>query len=119
MGKERPPCAWSDSVLKTKAGYRLSGMTRYEPDTQYDIRIEFETKTRSYKVFVNGEQETHRVFFAPVHTLSRVVFRTGEVRRFPNADTPTDQDYDLPEGGETEPRAEFYIRSLKVDRLQR
>lgn len=109
----------ADSVLKTKAGYRLSGMTRYEPDTQYDIRIEFDTKTRSYKVFVNGEQETHRVFFAPVHTLSRVVFRTGEVRRFPNADTPTDQDYDLPDGGETEPRAEFYIRSLKVDRLQR
>jgi hypothetical protein len=27
--------------------------------------------------------------FAPVTSVERIVFRTGEVRRFPDADTPT------------------------------
>jgi hypothetical protein len=43
-----------------------------------------------------------------------VVFRTGGVRRFPDADTPTDQDYDLPKAGEQVKPAVFYIKSFKT-----
>ncbi|HYH54993.1 MAG TPA: six-hairpin glycosidase, partial [Anseongella sp.] len=90
----------SDSVFKTKAGYRLSGITGYEAGRQYDIKVELDAPRRYYEVFVNGKKEKAGIFFAPVHSLERIVFRTGEVRRFPNADTPTDQSYDLPDTGE-------------------
>lgn len=105
----------SDGVFKTKAGYRLSGITEYQAGKQVDVQIDFDATRRYYEVLVNGKLEKRGIFFAPVHSLERVVFRTGEVRRFPNADTPTDQDYDLPNGGETEPLAEFSIKSLVVN----
>lgn len=108
----------ADSTLKTKAGYRYSSLTSYEPHQPLDIRVELNTDTRSYDVFVNGKKEATRIFFAPVHTLERVVFRTGEVRRFPDADTPTDQMFDLPKAGEPEPFAAFYIKSLKTQKPQ-
>jgi hypothetical protein len=49
-----------------------------------------------------------------VASFRRVVFRTGEVRRFPNADTPTDQDFDVPKAGEQAPEAIFYIKNFIV-----
>lgn len=105
----------SDGLFKTKAGYRLSNITQYEPGKQLDVQIDFDAARRYYEVSLNGKLVKRNIFFAPVHSLERVVFRTGEVRRFPNADTPTDQDYDLPGGGETEPVAEFSIKQLVVN----
>jgi hypothetical protein len=49
-----------------------------------------------------------------VHSLQRIMFRTGEVRRYPNADTPTDQDFDVENPGEQDKEAVFYIKSLKT-----
>ena len=43
--------------------------------------------------------------------VERIVFRTGSVRRFPNADTPTDQDYDLP-GADAKDKEAVYSNSL-------
>lgn len=108
----------ADSTLKVKAGYRLSTLTSYKPNQPLDVRVELNTDTRSYEVFIDGNKETTRIFFAPVHTLERVVFRTGEVRRFPDADTPTDQMFDLPKAGEPEPVAKYYIKSLKTQTPQ-
>ncbi len=108
----------ADSTLKAKAGYRYSGLTRYEPHQPLDIKVDLNTDTRSYEVFVNGKKEATRIFFAPVHTLERVVFRTGEVRRFPDADTPTDQMFDLPKAGDPEPAVRYYIKSLKTQNPQ-
>lgn len=104
----------ADSIFKTKAGYRLSGITRYEAGEPLDIKVELDAPRRFYRVFVNGKKEKEGIFFAPVHSLERVVFRTGEVRHFPNADTPTDQPYDLPGTREPVRPAAFLIRSLKT-----
>jgi hypothetical protein len=46
-----------------------------------------------------------------------VVFRTGEIRRYPNADTPTDQNFDVEKAGEQDPEAVFYIKSFKATKL--
>jgi len=54
------------------------------------------------------------LFFAPVLNVNRVVFRTGDTRRFPDADTPTDQDYDQPKAGEPVAPAAFYIKTFKT-----
>jgi len=42
-----------------------------------------------------------------------VSFRTGSVRRFPDADTPTDQNYDLPNAGEKTRKAVYFIQSFQ------
>lgn len=108
----------SDSLIKVKAGYRMSSITAYEPDKEYNIKVELNADSRSYNIFINGEKKT-RIYFAPVQTFERVMFRTGEVRRFPDADTPTDQNFDEKDGGVPVEEAFFYIKSLKVETGQK
>jgi hypothetical protein len=106
-----------DGFLKMKAGYRMRNVTKYEASKEYKIRIAATTANRFFTVFVNEEEGKNGLFFAPVHALDRVVFRTGEIRRFPDTDTPTDQDFDVPEPGKTLPEATFFIRYLKTKSL--
>ncbi|MGF7037492.1 six-hairpin glycosidase [Mucilaginibacter lappiensis] len=98
----------------TKAGYRDKNIMKYEAGKPYHIILKLHTNTRFYTVNVNGKDVLTSLFFAPVLDINRVVFRTGDVRRFPNADTPTDQDYDLPKPGEAAKQAIFYIKSFKT-----
>ena len=104
----------NDGILKYKAGYRINRLKEYQPDREYSIRIEATTHNRFYNVYLNGKKVLTRLFFAPVHQLDKIVFRTGEVRRFPNADTPTDQDFDIEQDGKPVDEAVFYIKSLKT-----
>ena len=98
----------------TKAGYRNRNLMKYNAGATYNIRIELNTDTRFYNVKVNDKALPSGLFFAPLASIDRIVFRTGSVRRFPDADTPTDQNYDLPAAGERDKRAEFFITSLKT-----
>lgn len=100
--------------FQAKVGYRNSGIMKYEAGKQYDIRIELDRDKRIYNVFVNGQSKGAKLQFAPVAAFERVVFRTGDVRRFPHADTPTDQTYDLENPGTPVPEAIFYIKSFKT-----
>ncbi|HPR31195.1 MAG TPA: hypothetical protein PLK12_03825 [Prolixibacteraceae bacterium] len=104
----------SDGILKYKDGYRVNRIGEYEAQKDYTIRIEATTGDRFYRVYLNGTQVLQRLFFAPVHRLDKIVFRTGEVRRFPDADTPTDQDYDVKQNGKPVKEAAFFIISLKT-----
>jgi hypothetical protein len=103
--------------IKTKAGYRYRGLGKYEKLKQYKIIVELNTATRMFTVNINGKQGGNNLFFAPLESVSRIVFRTGEVRRFPDADTPTDQMYDLPNTGSSVPGAWYFIYSLKTKKL--
>ena len=104
----------ADGELKAKVGYRNSGIMKYEAGKAYEIRLELDQSKRIFNVFVNGQSKGAKVYFAPVASFKRVVFRTGEVRRFPDADTPTDQNYDLPNSSAVEAEAVFVIKSLKT-----
>jgi hypothetical protein len=104
----------STGVFRAKTGYRSKNMLKYTANTPYHISIKLNTDTRFYTVNVNGKDVLTALFFAPVLNVNRVVFRTGEVRRFPDADTPTDQDYDQPKAGEPVAPAAFYIKSFKT-----
>lgn len=107
-----------DGILKYKAGYRVNNLREYEANKEYTIRIEATTSNRFYNVYLNGEQILRRLFFAPVHKLDKIVFRTGEARRFPDADTPTDQDFDMPQTGKPVPEAAFFIKSFKTKNVE-
>ncbi|MDE1193579.1 MAG: exo-alpha-sialidase [Arachidicoccus sp.] len=104
--------------LKAKSGYRDKNILKYEAGKTYTIDMTLNTDNRFYSVSVNsGDHKMNNLFFAPVHSVERIVFRTGSVRRFPNIDTPTDQDYDLPNAGEKTDTAIYYIKNLKTDAL--
>jgi hypothetical protein len=98
----------------SKAGYRNRNVTKYEAGTKYTIRVELNTSTRFFTIGVNGKNAGNYLFFAPVHAIERIVFRTGNTRRFPNADTPTDQMYDLPAPGSIGRTATYQIESFKT-----
>jgi hypothetical protein len=104
----------STGVFRAKTGYRSKSILKYIANTPYHISIKLNTDTRFYTVNVNGKDVLTALFFAPVLNVNRVVFRTGDTRRFPDADTPTDQDYDLPKAGEPVAPAAFYIKSFKT-----
>jgi len=104
----------SIGVFRAKTGYRSKNMLKYTANTPYHISIKLNTDTRFYTVNINGKDILTALFFAPVLNVNRVVFRTGDVRRFPDADTPTDQDYDQPKAGEPVAPAAFYITSFKT-----
>ena len=108
----------ADSLFKAKVGYRDSNIQKYETGKQYDVRIELDRDKRMFTTYVNGQSKGNRLFFAPVASFRRVVFRTGVVRRFPDADTPTDQNYDLPKAGDQDAEAVFVIKSFKTSGLQ-
>lgn len=104
----------ADGEFKAKVGYRNSGVMKYEAGKTYQIRVELDMDKRMYNIFVNGEAKGTRLMFVPVSSFERVVFRTGDIRRFPDVDTPTDQDFDLKDPGTPVKEAVYYIKSLKT-----
>jgi len=104
----------SAGKLETKAGYRMRNLMSYEVNKKYIVRIEAQTENRYFEVFVNGKEVGKGLFFAPVASLEQIVFRSGEVRRFPNVDTPTDQDFDVKQDGKPIPEAKYWIELVKT-----
>ncbi|MES2773826.1 MAG: six-hairpin glycosidase [Bacteroidota bacterium] len=104
----------STGSLITKAGYRNKGLGKYKAGEALSLKVEMNTSTRFYTVTINGKATSANIFFAPLASIDRIAFRTGSIRRFPDADTPTDQDYDLKNAGEKEKEAVYFIRNLKT-----
>lgn len=105
----------STGAFFTKAGYRNKDLLKhYDANTPYHIVLKLNTETRFYTMNINGKDLSPNLFFAPISSVKQIVFRTGGVRRFPNADTPTDQNYDVDHTGAPANPAVFYIKSFKT-----
>lgn len=102
----------STGVFRAKAGARYRKIMDYDQQKRYVVRVDIDASKRFYTVYVNDEETFVGVAFAPVSEIERVVFRTGDVRRFPHPDTPADQTYDLPAAGEPVAEAAFRIDYL-------
>ncbi|MEP6677591.1 MAG: six-hairpin glycosidase, partial [Ferruginibacter sp.] len=87
---------------------------KYNSGEKMNIKIELNTATRFYNVSINGNKPAANLCFAPVQSVERITFRTGAGRRFPDADTPTDQNYDLANPGEKTKDAVYLISFLKT-----
>lgn len=107
-----------DGIIKNKAGYRNASLTKYAAGKTYHFVLTFDVSTRSYQVAINGEDKGTKLFFQPVSNVSKISFRTGDVRRFPNADTETDQDFDVENAGASVKEAIYQITSLKAEKLK-
>lgn len=106
-----------DGQIKNKAGYRMSSVQGYEAGKTYDIVLTVDVTSRSFQININGDEKGTRIFFQPVSEISRVSFRTGDVRRYPNADTPTDQDFDVKDADEMDEEAAYAISSFQAEKL--
>jgi hypothetical protein len=102
----------STGTFRAKSGYRYKNFMKYEAGKPYTIKLKLNVDTRFYTMNVNGKELSLSLMFAPLTSVSKVVFRTGDIRRFPDADTPTDQSYDLAKPGEPVKAAAFYIKSF-------
>jgi len=107
----------STGSILTKQGYRNKSLGKYAASETLNIKLELNTTTRFYTVAINGGKPSSNLCFAPVESVERIVFRTGSVRRFPDADTPTDQDYDLPNPNARNKEAVYLIHYLKTKAL--
>ncbi|MEN2398996.1 six-hairpin glycosidase [Flavobacterium sp. MC2016-06] len=109
----------SDGLLKTKTGARFNTIAKYEANKVYKITVKLNAKKRSYTIKVNDEKESTKIFYAPVDGFERIMFRTGEQRHSPDADTEPDIDdfVDLPDTGKLIPEAVFNIESLVTKKL--
>lgn len=106
----------STGTILAKAGYRDKSLGRYEAGKNYQFKIGFNTKTRFYTVAINDGKSSNNLMFAPVANIHHITFRTGKARHFPDADTPTDQDYDLPHAGEKVKEAVYHIDYFKSEK---
>ncbi|NDV78090.1 glycosyl hydrolase family 65 protein [Dysgonomonas sp. 511] len=103
-----------DGTMKLKTGARYNGLTPYKANQVYNIQVSLNTATRSLTMKINDKQIPTRLFFNPVESITRIVFRTGDLPTDPNPNTPADRFTDLPNAGDDEPRAEYYISYLKT-----
>ena len=103
-----------DGNFKSKSGARFRNIQSYEAGKAYKIELDIDVDSRSYTVAVNGVDKGMRLFHAPVGSLERVMFRTGDQKHFPTPDTPADQDYDLENAGEMVKEAVFRIKSIQT-----
>ena len=104
----------SAGVFYTKTGYRNRSLTKYNAGETLTVKIELNTTTRFYTCTINGMNTSNNLCFAPVESVERIVFRTGSTRHFPDADTPTDQMYDLPDPDRKDKEAVYFINYLKT-----
>lgn len=103
-----------EGFIRIKKGARFSNLMSYNVDEIYEIKTDLSVSDRNITVYVDDKKIGQSMFFAPVHSIERIVFRTGNVREFPTPETPADQDDDLPNAGEQEKEAVFRICDLKT-----
>lgn len=102
-------------TISAKAGARYKNFMKYKAGETYEITLKLDAFSRFYTVTVNGKEVLTSLAFQPVATVSSIVFRTGDVRRFPDVDTPADQTYDLPDAGAQTKEAVYTIQYLKTE----
>jgi hypothetical protein len=104
----------NDGLLRGKGGARFGNMMSYEPNKIYNIKAVLSATDRNITVYADGKRIGNRMFYAPVASIERISFCTGNVREFPTPETPADQYFDVPNGGEEEPLAVYHITNMKT-----
>ena len=104
-----------EGVMRCKGGARYGGLGRYEADSVYHVTAILSVNRRLVEVYVNGRKAGQRMFFAPVESIERVMFRTGSERRFPDVDTEADWYGTLDNAGERDREAVFAIAAFATE----
>lgn len=116
----------SEGMLRVKNGARYGNVMAYQPNQTLHLDATLDAKHRELSLTVsaldaNGKvvqsKSTKRIFFAPVHSIERIKFRTGEQRTFPTIDTLADWYGILPHAGATDITAIYRIANFNTRNL--
>lgn len=107
----------ADGILRIKNGARYGTLSPYVAGTQYDFDISLSTPTRSLTMKLNGKDISTKLFFNPVESIKRIVFRTGDLPQDPTPETPADRFTDMPDADADESMAAYYISGLHTKDL--
>lgn len=99
----------NDGLIKLKTGARYNTLEKYVPDKVYHFNLCLTTVNRSISIKLNDNKESTRLFFNPVESFQRIVFRTGDIPDNPIPNTPADCYTDLAIPGKEDPKVEYYI----------
>lgn len=102
--------------IRVKNGARYGNVMRYVPGKSYHFVATLDAANRKMTLFVNGKR-TEYIFFAPVHKIERIMFRTGQERTFPTIDTPADWYGTLSGAGDTDTIAVYRIAGVRTEDL--
>ncbi len=100
--------------MRCKGGARYGGLGKYHAGEIYHVKAVLSISRRLIEVYVNGKKAGQRMFFAPVESIERVMFRTGARRTFPDIDTEADWYGTLENAGEDAPLAVYAISNVKT-----
>ena len=101
-----------DGTMRLKGGSRFANLMKYEAGRTYKVEAVISVANRLIQVFVDGKKVGQRMFYAPVPSVERVSFRTGDQRLYPTPETPADWDGVLPNAGEQEPLSVYKIANF-------
>lgn len=104
----------SEGILRAKGGSRFSNMMKYEPGKTYHIQAELLCQGPEYPDIGDGQPVGQRMFYAPVASVERILFRTKCPYVSCTPETPADQEYDLPGAGKQEALSEFRIANFST-----
>lgn len=100
--------------MRGKGGARYGHLIDYQAGRTYHVEVCLSVSNRMATFYVDGKEVGKRMFYAPVHSFERVMFRTGSKRTFPDVDTPADWDGILPGAGATDSLAVYKIANFKT-----
>ena len=115
-----------EGMLRVKNGARYGNVMAYKANQTLHLDATLDAKHRELSLTVSAldadgktvqTKSTKRIFFAPVHSIERIKFRTGEQRTFPTIDTPADWYGTLPNAGATDTTAIYRIAHFKTRNL--
>jgi len=118
----------SDGWIKVYHGRRTDSVVSYEAGKWYDIDLKIDVTRHQFEVMLNGQptgsnqsyqgqpfQASGWYFLNSDHTVGRLVFRSGPVRRKPDVDTGVeDQGEDLPDAGVPDQAARYFINRVRT-----
>ena len=99
--------------MRVKGGARYGTMQKtYQQGKSYHIRAELSCEKHQATYYVDGKKACVRMYDTPVKTISRVIWRTGELFAEPNINTPADQYDDMPRADERDEESVFELKNV-------
>ena len=105
----------SDSMLTVKTGARYSTLLKkYEANKLYRIKLLCDLNSRMITIWVNDKKIGQKMLFAPIESITRLSFRTGNKRIYPTIDSAADTPagHKVENAGHIDPEAVYYINNV-------
>lgn len=101
-----------DGMIKVKRNYKDNNVMPYKAGEKYTVKMVADVENQIVTVTVNDSKPVRSAFFGQVASLSKVVFRTGEVIRNLNVDIMAYDNFVLEGAGTPLEKSGFYVLSL-------